>query len=546
MDYLKLGFSKLKLQQIDVYQECIEKKSGGLCLNLGSGKTLISLVVGLELSKDKPIIVVCSKTLLSSWQTEIIKFFGPDFPFILYHSNNKAIDINNFTLNKDTKVILTTPDVLAKFYKQNNIHNKFITQVTNGFGENYTYYNKANKPFITTGNWLYTNTFGTLIVDEAQNYTNVSTIKCRAIASLHCKTRWVTSGTLFDEPKIERILGYYLIINHPTFPRDLPSVKNLVNSDKFKGTKETLVLRKENKNFIKPKINEFVISNNLTVDEEKVYMSMKKILALFNEKVIQLKLQGQNDEANKFASYLLAIIVYLRQCIVCPLLPISNIVLDISDYKNKSDLSKSLFNEIKKCDLDAYFSNPDSIYSSRIKKVIEVVNNRQSENIVIFTCFRTCLDTINYFLPKDRNVFCITSKDTLQQRNKIIEDFKKPTTNEKGNIFLLTYQLGAEGLNLQTANTVLLVDFFWNNGKTQQAIGRVYRQNQMAKEVNIYYFTSNTAMEKVIFEKQNQKLIVLEELHNGQIKSKIDKIKTSEIIKIITSEENNKLIKRIK
>jgi SNF2 family DNA or RNA helicase len=274
-------------------------------------------------------------------------------------------------------------------------------------------------------------------------------------------------------------------------------------------------------------------------------MSMKKILALFNEKVIQLKLQGQNDEANKFASYLLAIIIYLRQCIVCPLLPISNIVLDISDYKNKSDLSKSLFNEIKKCDLDAYFANPDSIYSSRIKKVIQVVNKRQSENIIIFTCFRTCLDAINHFLPKDRNVFCITSKDTLQQRNKIIEDFKVPSANGKGNIFLLTYQLGAEGLNLQSANTVLLVDFFWNNGKTQQAIGRVYRQNQIAKEVNIYYFTSNTAMEKVIFEKQNQKLIVLQELHNGQIKSKIDKIKTSEIIKIITSEENNRLIKKI-
>lgn len=545
MDYLKLGFSKLKSQQIDVYQECLEKKSGGLCLNLGSGKTLVSLVVGLYLSKDKQIIVVCSKTLLSSWQTEIIKFFGADFPYIMFHSNNKTIDINNYVPDKNVKVILTTPDVLSKFYKQNNIQNKFINQVTSGFGENYIYYNKVNKPFIINGNWLYTSTFGTLIVDEAQNYTNVSTIKCRAISSLHSETRWVTSGTLFDEPKIERILGYYLIINHPTFPRDLPNAKSLVNSPRFKGTKETLVLRKTNDNFIKPKINEYVINNDLTIDEEKVYMSMKKILALFNEKVTQLKLQGQNNEANKFASYLLAIIIYLRQCIVCPLLPISNIVLDISDYKNKSDLSKSLFNEIKKCDLNAYFCNPDSIYSSRIKKVIEVVNKRESENIVIFTCFRTCLDAINHFLPKNRNVFCIKSNDTLQQRNKIIEDFKTPSVNGKGNIFLLTYQLGAEGLNLQSANTVLLVDFFWNNGKTQQAIGRVYRQNQMAKEVNIYYFTSNTAMEKVIFEKQNQKLIVLQELHNGQIKSKIDKIKTSEIIKIITSEENNQLIKKI-
>ena len=71
---LEIGLSKLNKDQLDVYNECITKKSGGLCLSLGAGKTLTSLVVGLNLSNDKPILVVCSKTLLSSWKNEIHKF----------------------------------------------------------------------------------------------------------------------------------------------------------------------------------------------------------------------------------------------------------------------------------------------------------------------------------------------------------------------------------------------------------------------------------------------------------------------------------------
>ena len=179
--------------------------------------------------------------------------------------------------------------------------------------------------------------------------------------------------------------------------------------------------------------------------------------------------------------------------------------------------------------------------SSRIKKVIEVVNSRKNEKIVIFTCFRSCLDVIKHFLPKDRNVYTISGSDSIAKRAETIEQFGK----KNGDIIILTYNIGAEGLNLQVGNTVLLVDFFWNNGKTQQAVGRIYRMGNKANEINIYYFTSNTAIEKAVFEKQNQKLVILDEMFTGQIKSKINRIKVDYVIKMITSEENNKIMKKL-
>lgn len=537
-DYLKIGYSKLTEQQIDVYQECIEKKSGALCLNLGAGKTLTSLVIALNLSKNKPILVVCSKTLLSSWKTEIHKFFGPDFPYITFHSSE--IKMENYILNQETKIILTTPEVLTKFYKLENIGNKFVQFIIEGFGESYSLYNKPTKPFIEIGNFLYTIEFGCLIVDEAQNYTNIESTRCRAIGSICSKFRWVTSGTLFDEPKVSKILGYYIMINHPTFPRTLPKTEILVKSTKFKGTKETMVIREQN-NFVKPKINEYIIENELTEDEEKVYLSMKQILKVFNERLKKYRAQNNTEMARKFSSYLLAIIIYLRQTIVCPLLPISNIVLDISDFQNKSDLSKSLFKEINKYDLKKYFKDINSIYSSRIKNVIKVVNERKEENIIIFTNFRTCVDVIKHFIPTNRKVLTIESKNTIEQRGNIIKDFGEG----KGNVLLLTYVIGSEGLNLQMSNTVLLVDSYWNDGKTKQSIGRILRFGQKAKEVNIYYFTSNTAIEKIIFERQNEKLELLEEMKNGQMTGKVSKIKTADVIKMVTCEENKKLINKI-
>jgi SNF2 family DNA or RNA helicase len=540
-NYLEIGYSKLTDQQIDVYKECIEKKSGALCLNLGAGKTLTSLVIALNLSKDKPILVVCSKTLLSSWQTEIHKFFGADFPYIIFHSCNKNIKMENYDLNLETKIILTTPEVLSKFYKLNNIQNKFVEVINEGFGDTYTLYKKPNKPFIENGSFLYTSQFGSLIVDEAQNYTNIESTRCRAIGAICAMSRWVTSGTLFDEPKVSKILGYYIMINHPKFPRSLPDTETLVKSSKFKGTKETMVIR-EQTNFVKPKINEFIIQNKLTEDEEKIYMSMKEILKIFNERVKKYERENNVEMARKFRSYLLAIITYLRQTLVCPLLPISNIVLDISDFQNKSDLSKCLFKEINKYDVKKYFQDENSMYSSRIENVIKTLNKHKKENIVIFTNFRTCLDVIKHFVPKNRGkVLTIESKHTIEQRGNIISDFSEG----QGNVLLMTYMLGAEGLNLQMANTVLLVDSYWNDGKTKQSIGRVLRFGQKAKEVNIYYFTSNTAIEKVILERQNEKLELLEEMMEGQMKGKVSKIKTNEIIKIITCEENTKLINTI-
>ena len=139
----------------------------------------------------------------------------------------------------------------------------------------------------------------------------------------------------------------------------------------------------------------------------------------------------------------------------------------------------------------------------------------------------------------------IASEMSTKKRAKILEDYNIPSKTGKGHILLLTYELGCEGLNLQVSNTVLLLDFYWNDAQTQQAIARVLRYGQKADVVNIYMFTSNTAIEGSVFEKHDLKLIILEELSKGAAKTQLKKMKIVDIIKIIETEDNLNALKKI-
>ena len=130
-----------------------------------------------------------------------------------------------------------------------------------------------------------------------------------------------------------------------------------------------------------------------------------------------------------------------------------------------------------------------------------------------------------------------------EKRAKVLEEFKKDS--EPDSILITTYDLGSDGLNLQCAHVVIIMDFFWNHSTTNQAIARVLRYGQLAKEVFIYLFTSNTGIERALFHKQQDKLAIAEELMNGAQKTVNRTIKIDDILRLIDAEENNNLIKNL-
>lgn len=68
-NFITMGMNYFTKFQNEIVQECVEKTSGGLSLPMGTGKTLISILVGLIQSNNyvgSKILVIVSKSLITT------------------------------------------------------------------------------------------------------------------------------------------------------------------------------------------------------------------------------------------------------------------------------------------------------------------------------------------------------------------------------------------------------------------------------------------------------------------------------------------------
>lgn len=550
---IQKGTEYLNSFQKDVLRECIQRKSGGLSLPMGSGKTLLSIILGLQLKKTlnetektTPILVVCAKSLVASWQEEIRKFFGDSINYQVLHQDHTDLYIWNLDYSVD--LIITTPDVLSKIYTEKSLDNVFvIRQFRNFVVENL--YRPLPKPFLShrfgTGT-IYSVTWSCLIVDEAQNYTNITSKKCQAISAICAKYRWMLSGTMFNEPKPERILGYYTLLHLENTPRTIPDTKLFIANENFSGLQYTLVHRENNEAFTPPEVKYMIVEHELTLEEALIYTTFRDLIISINAQINYFKFHNNDgehtEEIKRLSSRRLVILMYLRLSIICSLIPITSIILNAADLTRRQDFANMIIRSMRDNGTYHVLENSNHVLSSRLKSVISVITKHSGDRVVVFSNFASCIELlVHYFPDKNRKIFRIEAHMSINQRGKVIEDFSK---SENG-ILLLTYQLGAEGLNLQCSSTVILVDFWWNAAKTQQAIARLVRYGQTSPSVQVYLFSSNTGIEEIIFKKQKAKLVILDELRFGCIKTSIPKIKITDIIRMLKINENKRLLEMV-
>jgi SNF2 family DNA or RNA helicase len=305
-------------------------------------------------------------------------------------------------------------------------------------------------------------------------------------------------------------------------------IKNMYTS--FGGYAKFSIVRKENEDFIKPKYNEHIIEHKLSDYEKLIFTQSRLVLQELNKTAKNLKDNHDVNGLRKFNAYLLGMIAYVRQCVVNPIIPISKIFIDIADFNERSHLSEIVSKRFKDMGINEYFEKDESLISSRYSEIFKVLEKHPTERILIFSCYRSCIELLIQLMKEryNRDVFTI---DSTQNSSK-----------KRGEVLALTYQIGAEGLNLQSGSVVLLVDLDWNSSKIKQAIGRIYRPGQLALSVNIYFFISNTGMEQEMIKKNRIKDEMLKELEFGSTTKKFPKLKVEDMIKIINMDLKQDLI----
>lgn len=529
--------------QQGIVDECLQKKRGCLCLPMGTGKTIISLSIIKRVKSVVPALVVCSKTLIPNWIHEIHKFFGDNMRYVVYHRDYMITGFENYSPCTGTDLVITTPEVVSSVYKQLSIKDFFVVKdeeerITDNLVKTKVSVNRffipKDRPFLSLdhtskSSFIYSLPWKCVFIDESQQFTNIDSAICRALSSIHSPfIRFTLSGTPLTEPQPARILGFHLLMSDATFPNSVSDTKRFIRTD-YNGMNKHMVIRYQDQlDFEIPEHTEIIVSHELSDDEQMLYGSLKRVL-----KHVVVKCKG--DKRN--SACVLATVSYIRQFLVCPLAPCKNLV----NGKVTSIMSRYYKKVIKLMKIQKLFERPSCV-STRIVEIVKVLDKHPSERCIVFNCFRTNSQQIVKYLQivhNKRTVFILKSSNSIPERVYIIREFEQSTNG----ILFLTYQIGAEGLNLQASHIALLSDPLWNVGKTDQAIARIVRRGQ-THNATIYLFTSNTGLEQAIFKKHIDKNQIIKRLFDGCVSNTlVHQLNIKDVLKIIMKTEVTGLLR---
>ena len=129
---------------------------------------------------------------------------------------------------------------------------------------------------------------------------------------------------------------------------------------------------------------------------------------------------------------------------------------------------------------------------------------KSGHRVLMFFQMTQIMDIMEDFLRwKDMKYLRLDGSTKAEERQDMLKVFNAPDSDYF--CFLLSTRAGGLGLNLQTADTVIIFDTDWNPHQDLQAQDRAHRIGQK-NEVRILRLITNDSVEEVILERAHQKL----------------------------------------
>ncbi|KAF2432908.1 chromatin-remodeling complex ATPase-like protein [Tothia fuscella] len=128
----------------------------------------------------------------------------------------------------------------------------------------------------------------------------------------------------------------------------------------------------------------------------------------------------------------------------------------------------------------------------------------KGSRVLIFSQMSRVLDILeDYSVMRGYQYSRIDGSTAHEDRIAGIDEYNKPGSEKF--LFLLTTRAGGLGINLTSADVVILFDSDWNPQADLQAMDRAHRIGQ-TKQVYVYRFVTENAIEEKVLERAAQKL----------------------------------------
>ena len=444
-----------------------------LCDDMGLGKTIQTLVAVAESTIEykkkngnaKPSLIICPNTLIMNWISEAKKFFDDT---TLHIENN-----------------------LDKINKKKNWNTQTLIYICS--------YERARDNFseiFDSVNFYY------LVLDEAHIIKNPKTKMYQAIKKIKSDKRVILTGT----PIQNNVMELWALFNFlmPNF---------LGSSNDF----EIKYQKKMAQNIKKLNLQEDVQENIFQTSLQEIRKRIKpfilrrlksEVLKELPEKIISdYNCEMQPEQRKLYEKYnvmynnnklnteksALSVIDKLRKICNHPYL------IDTREKKldSKTEKEKMLEESGKLKALEELLISLG--FESATKSNSEINSSSYENKLLIFTQMtKMCTYLEIFFRQKFPGLKTLTlTGDTKskEKRGEIVDNFNNDPSI---NALILTINIGGVGLNLTSANVVIMYDHSWNPSKDMQAIDRAHRLGQK-KIVQVFrLITINSIEEQLI------------------------------------------------
>lgn len=313
--------------------------------------------------------------------------------------------------------------------------------------------------------------FDFLFLDEAQVMKNAQTKIAQSLRQFVVPAVFALSGT-----PIENHLGELWSIFQIVLPGLLPSKKEFMKlpADRVAQFIKPFVMRRKKEEVLTelPDLIEVVYKNELEDQQKAIYLAQ---LQQMRDRLAQVT----DQEFQRSRVEILSGLMRLRQICDTP-------ALFMDDYQGASGKLDSLRDLL-----------------------LQVAAG--GHRVLIFSQFKGMLEKIEQELPDlGLTSFKITGSTPAQDRQEMTKAFNQGERDA----FLISLKAGGVGLNLTGADTVILVDLWWNPAVEAQAIGRAHRMGQ-EQMVEVYRLITKGTIEEKIQELQEQKKHLVSQVLDG-------------------------------
>lgn len=427
--------------------------SGILADEMGLGKTLqtISFMGYLRYVCEihGPHLVAVPKSTLDNWKREFEKW-TPDVKVLVLQGDKEERHrlINEELLEENFDVCITSYEMVLR-----------------------------EKSHLKKFAWEY------IIIDEAHRIKNEESSLAQIIRVFNSRNRLLITGT----PLQNNLHELWALLNFllPDVFGDSEAFDQWFSTQDSDQDAVVQQLHRVLRPFLLRRVKSDVEKSLLPKKEINLYVPMSEMQVKWYQKILEKDIDAVNGAAGKRESKtrLLNIVMQLRKCCNHPYL--FEGAEPGPPYTTDEHL---VFNSGKMVILDKILT--------RMQK--------QGSRVLIFSQMSRVLDILeDYCVFRDYNYCRIDGTTAHEDRIAAIDDYNKPDSDKF--VFLLTTRAGGLGINLTSADIVVLYDSDWNPQADLQAMDRAHRIGQ-TKQVIAFRFVTEKAIEEKVLERAAQKL----------------------------------------